>query len=120
MKCTWCRESIRESKDGWTADGLIHCENSKNGKHEPEPTEAAPSTEPLVAHIAGVIADALHNTDPLYRTREAVVGGQPPKDEDYWIAACLHIILCEKSYCSLCNHLKAEIEKEHPNVRAAE
>lgn len=53
---------------------------------------------------------------------QPVAGEEPQvaqiKTEDYWIAACLHILLCPWSNCGTCNLLRAEIAKEHPDVKA--
>lgn len=92
MKCVNCGKPIaKNAGDYWVheASGNVTCK--ANTLAEPEPTEAAPSQEikgrqspmDLVSgpHDEGILID-----DPV--EREAVVGGEPPKDDGLCLAGC--------------------------------
>lgn len=68
MNCNLCNAELQKSGSFWVSNnGFIACtvltDDGQQQNHEP--------TEPLSAHFAGVIAEALHKTDPLYKKPQA-------------------------------------------------
>lgn len=87
MKCVNCKEEIIQSLTGWRSASKPHrsiCDsdddNSKH--HEPEPTEAAPSTD-CVKDFGGYPMGTYKGKLYSEPEREAVVEGQPPKGGTY-------------------------------------
>lgn len=40
------------------------------------------------------------------------------KGEDYWVAACFHIMACKKTVCGLCDKIQARIDSYAERVQA--